>query len=80
MLHRQRETELRTIQVAAFSRRSNADELVERLRRHGIPAIIESAGEGTNRVIVQGVPLDEIPGYRTRLADIGYESVLVRRK
>ncbi len=80
VLHRQNHTELRTIQVAAFSRRANADELVEELRAQGIPAIIESAGEGINRVIVQGVPIEEIPGYRTRLAEIGYRRVLIRQK
>ena len=80
VLHRQTRTQLRTIQVAAFSERANADSLLNRLRDNGIAAVIERPGEGIHRVIIQGVAMDKIPGYETRLAALGYENVLVREK
>lgn len=80
VLHRQAESRLRTIQVASFSRRANADRTLSRLQEAGLPVVIETPGNGVHRVIIQGVPLEEIPGYEERLAELGHPRVLVREK
>ena len=81
ILHYQRETDLRTLQIGSFSRRSNAEAIVTSLAEAEITAAIETAADrGVHRVIIQGVREAEVPSYRERLAALGYGSVLVRRK
>ncbi len=81
ILHMQETSDLRTIQVASFSVRSNADDLVAELADHDLHAVIETVSDrGLHRVILQGILTEEIPGYRERLAVIGFSNVLVREK
>jgi rare lipoprotein A len=81
ILHYQEETDLRTIQIASFSRRASATAVVEGLRENGLPAAIETvASAGVHRVILQGVREGEISSYRERLRSLGYPTVLVRNK
>lgn len=79
VVHMQEESDLRTIQIASFSVRSNADDLVAELAGHDLYAVIETIADiGLHRVILQGIVLDEVPEYRERLAGIGFSHVLVR--
>ena len=79
VVHLQEESDLRTIQIASFSVRSNADDLVSELASHGLGAVIETISDrGLHRVILQGISVAEIPDYRDRLAGIGFSNVLVR--
>lgn len=81
IMHYQPESDLRTIQIASFSVRSNADALVTRLNASGIAAAIETNLENAvHRVIVQGVPEAEIEELRVQLAAFGYPDPLIRRK
>jgi rare lipoprotein A len=80
VLHLQKSTELRTIQVASFSEEPNAVALARRLQDNDIPAVIERPGGGIHRVIIQGVAEDRIPQFETRLAALGYENILIREK
>ena len=81
VLHLQLESDLRTIQVASFGSRANADQLVARLQSAGIGATIEPVpNAGVQRVIIQGVATAEVEDLRGRLAALGYPNVLVRRK
>lgn len=81
VLHLQRESELRTLQVASFSRRAGAEEVAARLRQQGLNATLEPVPTaGVHRVIVQGVHLQELETVRARLARLGHPDVLVRQK
>jgi rare lipoprotein A len=80
VLHLQADTALRTIQVGAYSERGNAQAVVRRLRDAGVDAVIETSSAGINRVIIQGVTVEEIAEYEARLARLGYRNVLVRQK
>ncbi len=72
---------LRTIQIASFGRRGNAEALVERLGREGLKAEIETAGSSTiHRVVLIEVDESELDGTRRRLGELGYSNVLVRRE
>jgi len=80
VLHLQSETKLRTIQIGAYSERENAEAVARSLQDAGLGAVIETSNGGINRVIIQGVSLEEIPDYEARLARLGYRNVLVRQK
>lgn len=80
VLHLQSETKLRTIQIGAYSERENAEAVARSLQDAGLGAVIETSNGGINRVIIQGVSLEEIPHYEARLARLGYRNVLVRQK
>lgn len=81
IMHYQEESDLRTLQIASFSVRGNAEALVNRLADYDIPAAIETNIErGVHRVIIQGVPESEIPELRGQLAGLGYPNPLVRQK
>lgn len=81
IMHYQPQTDLRTIQIGSFGRRSNADAVASRLTNAGIPAVIETvATAGVHRVIVQGVPEAEVPELQGELASLGYQNVLIRQK
>lgn len=84
VLHEQKETTLRTIQIGAYSRRANALAAVQRLSDAGMFPVIESDAANPNRpihrVILQGIDEADVPTYVERLAAIGYPEVLVRRK
>ncbi|MFW5745304.1 MAG: septal ring lytic transglycosylase RlpA family protein [Spirochaetota bacterium] len=68
---------LRRIQVASFARADNAHLKVTRLRANGLEAEIEQAGS-LYRVIVAGVPAEDVERIVARLARLGYPDVLVR--
>lgn len=81
ILHYQRESDLRTLQIASFSERRNADLIIQQLTDAGLPAAIETvANLGVHRVIIQGVPEADIPTHRERLSGLGFPSILVRQK
>jgi rare lipoprotein A len=80
ILHLQEESRLRTVQVASFTQRDNARGIAERLRESGLSPVIESSSIGTHRVIIQGVPLNELDELRARLTRLGFAQILVRRK
>ena len=81
IMHYQAPSDLRTLQIASFSRRANAAALVDRLSSSGFePAIETVADAGVHRVIIQGVRESEIPAYRERLAAVGHAQILVREK
>jgi rare lipoprotein A len=81
VLHLQRETQLRTIQVGSFSQRPNAEAVATRLRRGGLsPVIQQVADRRVHRVLIQSVPEEEIEAYRRRLRELGFPQVLVRSK
>ncbi len=81
IMHYQRPSDLRTLQIASFSRRSNAAALADRLSASGFePAIETVADAGVHRVIIQGVRESDIPAYREQLAAVGHSQILVREK
>lgn len=81
VMHYQAENDLRTIQIASFGKRTNADSLVARLRDEEIHAVIESVPTvGVHRVIIQGVPERELATIEHRLATLGHHNVLIRQK
>lgn len=81
ILHLQRETQLRTIQVGSFSQRRNAEAVAARLQRGGFsPVIQQVANQRVHRVLIQSVPESEVETYRRRLRELGFPQVLVRSK
>lgn len=81
VLHLQRETELRSIQVGSYSQRENADAAAGRLREGGFaPVIQQVANRRVYRVLIQGVPESEIDTHRERLGNLGFPQVLVKSK
>lgn len=84
VLHEQKETTLRTIQIGAYSRRANALDAVQRLSDAGMFPVIESDAADPqrpiHRVILQGIEVSDVPSYIERLAALGYPEVFVRRK
>ncbi|MFP4301511.1 MAG: septal ring lytic transglycosylase RlpA family protein [Spirochaetaceae bacterium] len=81
VLHLQRETELRTIQVGSYSVRDNAVEVAEKLRKGDFsPVIQQIANRRVYRVLIQGVPDSEVDSYRQSLRELGFPEVLVRSK
>jgi rare lipoprotein A len=81
VMHYQAESDLRTVQVASFSRRANAEALATRLKGEGLNAVIESVSTtGVHRVIIQAVPETELDSVQHRLASLGHRNVLVRQK
>ena len=81
VLHLQRETELRTIQVGSYSVRSNASAVANTLREGGLsPVIQQVANRKVYRVLIQSVPEGEVDSYRERLRELGFPQVLVKSK
>jgi rare lipoprotein A len=81
ILHYEPESTLRTIQIASFSARPNADNLVTRLAGAGLsPAIEEVENQNVFRVVLPSVHETEVAQVRSRLASLGYGNVLVRRE
>ena len=79
IVHLEVESDLRTIQVASFLVRSNAEALVSRLRTARIAAEIEVTSDGRlARVVVTRVPRPQIDDLTERLAHLGHRNVLVR--
>jgi rare lipoprotein A len=81
VLHLQRETELRTIQVGSYSVRSNASAVAQKLREGGLsPVVQQVANRRVYRVLIQSVPEGEVDSYRERLRELGFPQVLVKSK
>ncbi len=81
VLHYQEESDLRTLQIGSYARRSNAEAVAQRLATSGLSAEIETNDDhGVYRVVIANVPETDIASYRTRLSDAGFHSVLVRRE
>jgi rare lipoprotein A len=72
---------LRTVQIASFGRRGNAEALVDRLVRENLNAEIETASSrAVYRVVLPEVEESDLEDTTRRLRDLGYANVLVRRK
>jgi rare lipoprotein A len=81
VLHLQRDTELRTIQVGAYSVGDNAAAVAEKLREGGLSPIVQQvANRKVYRVLIQSVPESDIDSYRDRLRELGFPQVLVKNK
>ncbi|MFW6214777.1 MAG: septal ring lytic transglycosylase RlpA family protein [Alkalispirochaetaceae bacterium] len=81
VLHLQEDTRLRSIQVGSYSVRANAEAVAEILREGELaPVIQHSANQRLYRVLIQGIPFDEVERYKEELRRLGYPNVLVRLK
>jgi rare lipoprotein A len=81
IVHYQEASTIRTIQVASFGDRANADALVTRLRGEELPASIETVQTaGVHRVVIPGIEETAIPEVQQTLASLGYRNVLVRQE
>lgn len=70
-----------TIQVASFSKRGNAEAVLERLRAYNLaPQLEHDAARGLHRVVIVDIPNNEVDLLRARLAALGYGNVLIRRE
>lgn len=70
-----------TIQVASFSKRGNAEAVIERLRAYNLaPQLEHDAARGLHRVVIVDIPNNEVDLLRARLAALGYGNVLIRRE
>ncbi len=67
------------IQLGAFSREENATRMAVRLRKDGFNPSFERTDEFT-RVILAGIPDEELSGTKYRLNSAGYEGFLVKRE
>ena len=65
------------IQVGAFLIAQNAENLSSRLRREGLTVINERFHDFT-RVIVSGIPANQMTSYLVRLKQLGIEEVIIR--
>ncbi|MCF7913981.1 MAG: septal ring lytic transglycosylase RlpA family protein [Spirochaetaceae bacterium] len=68
-----------SIQIASFSARENAQLLHSRLYERGFHAEFEQSGSGHTRVVLPQVQEAELDPLLTKLATMGFNSVLVRR-
>ncbi len=78
VLHRQQEIALRTVQVAAFTLKNNAVRVQKELYDLGLEPSIESSATGVYRVLLQGIPLADVPALQGKLDQLGYTNTLVR--
>lgn len=79
------EEQLRSIQIASYRRKSSADHLVYQLQRAGVEAVVEHAEHpehsgGVYRVAVIDIAESEVDAMEDRLADLGFEDVLIRSR
>lgn len=80
IVHYVPEPDSRIIQIASFSRRENAEAVVDQLIREDLPAAVESATDHeVFRVVLTDVKAWDVDEYRAHLASLGFRSVLVRR-
>jgi rare lipoprotein A len=74
---------LRTIQIAAFRKRTNALATVDALTGAGLKPVVATdvadPQRPIHRVLIQGVAEPELSELRSRLAELGYPDVLVRK-
>lgn len=68
-----------SIQIASFAARENADRLHSRLRERGLAPEFEESGSGHIRVVLPQINESELDPLLTKLATMGFNSVLVRR-
>ena len=68
-----------SIQIASFSAHENAELLHSRLYDRGFHAEFEQSGSGHTRVVLPEVQETELDPLLTKLATMGFNSVLVRR-
>ena len=68
-----------SIQIASFSARKNAQLLHSRLYDRGFYPEFEQSGSGHTRVVLPEVQETELDPLLTKLATMGFNSVLVRR-
>lgn len=68
-----------SIQIASFSARENAQLLHSRLYDRGLQAEFEKSDSGHTRVVLPEVQETELDSLLTKLATMGFNSVLVRR-
>ncbi len=68
-----------SIQIASFAARENADRLHSRLAERGLNTEFENSGSGHIRVVLPKINESELDPLLTKLATMGFNSVLVRR-
>ena len=68
-----------SIQIASFAARENADRLHSRLEERGLAPTFENSGSGHIRVVLPEINESELDPLLTKLATMGFNSVLVRR-
>ncbi|MFW5712579.1 MAG: septal ring lytic transglycosylase RlpA family protein [Spirochaetota bacterium] len=68
-----------SIQIASFTARENADRLHSRLAERGLTPEFENADSGHIRVVLPKINKTELDPLLTKLATMGFNSVLVRR-
>ncbi len=68
-----------SIQIASFAARENADRLHSRLSSRGLAPEFEESGSGHIRVVLPEINESELDPMLTKLATMGFNSVLVRQ-
>lgn len=68
-----------SIQIASFTARENADRLHSRLAERGLDPEFEDSDNGHIRVVLLKIDESELDPLLTKLATMGFNSVLVRR-
>ncbi len=70
----------RTVQVASYREKANADRTIARLREAGFSPVLEVSPEGAYRVLLEPVPETEIDRVQERLRRAGFDRILVRTR
>ena len=73
-------TDYVTIQVGAFGELDNAERLRDELSRADFVTDLEPARDGITRVVLRGVPREDVLLVKARLQNLGHFQVLVRRE
>jgi rare lipoprotein A len=73
-------TEFFAVQVGAFGDIENAKRLQEILAQAGLKAILEPANETVTRVVIRGVPREDILLTKNKLQVLGHYQVLIRKE
>lgn len=81
ILHYEPESNLRTLQIASFSREDGAVALRTRLDEAGLSPTIEHAeAHGVHRVVIPSIPEPEIENIQRILSGLGIHNPLIRRQ
>lgn len=78
VLHRQQPSNLRNLQIAAFTDRNDAVALQDSLKAEGLDPEVQRNGNGAFRVVLMGIPEENLPPLQSRLRELGYTNTLVR--
>jgi len=70
-------TKLYQVQVGAFKVNQNAENVLTRLKKEGFDAVSEKYLDFT-RVIITGIPANQVQSYLTRIKRTGFDEVIIR--